>query len=152
MWPSLIETAKKGGIDVIETYVFWNGHEPSPGNVGFVWLNLHISCALNSVSTGVIVLIVGFTGNAVLFWWEVRPSQVLEAHPSCRTVLYSSNRAIRCRRMEFWVCYFLCFFISWIPFLPIGNASEREGMERIFAAQPQCAIINYSSFLKNWCI
>ncbi|CAN6440042.1 unnamed protein product [Victoria cruziana] len=35
MWPSLIETAKKGGIDVIETYVFWNGHEPSPGNYYF---------------------------------------------------------------------------------------------------------------------
>ena len=24
MWPSLIAKAKKGGLDVIQTYVFWN--------------------------------------------------------------------------------------------------------------------------------
>ncbi|KAL5704441.1 Beta-galactosidase 10 [Ranunculus cassubicifolius] len=35
MWPGLIKTAKEGGIDVIETYVFWNGHEVSPGNYYF---------------------------------------------------------------------------------------------------------------------
>ncbi|KAK7273883.1 hypothetical protein RIF29_14947 [Crotalaria pallida] len=28
MWPSLIKKAKEGGVDVIETYVFWNAHEP----------------------------------------------------------------------------------------------------------------------------
>ena len=28
MWPDLIAKAKEGGIDVIQTYVFWNGHEP----------------------------------------------------------------------------------------------------------------------------
>lgn len=33
MWPDLIQKAKDGGLDVIETYVFWNGHEPSPGKV-----------------------------------------------------------------------------------------------------------------------
>ncbi|KAF7837990.1 beta-galactosidase-like isoform X1 [Senna tora] len=35
MWPDLIQKAKDGGIDVIQTYVFWNGHEPSPGNYYF---------------------------------------------------------------------------------------------------------------------
>ncbi|KAK7405319.1 hypothetical protein VNO78_06537 [Psophocarpus tetragonolobus] len=29
MWPSLIKKAKEGGLDVIETYVFWNAHEPN---------------------------------------------------------------------------------------------------------------------------
>lgn len=33
MWPSLIAKAKLGGIDVIQTYVFWNVHEPQPGQV-----------------------------------------------------------------------------------------------------------------------
>jgi len=33
MWPSLISKAKQGGIDVIETYVFWKLHEPQPGQV-----------------------------------------------------------------------------------------------------------------------
>ncbi|KAL0341895.1 UNVERIFIED_CONTAM: Beta-galactosidase [Sesamum calycinum] len=33
MWPDLIQKAKEGGIDVIQTYVFWNGHEPEPGKI-----------------------------------------------------------------------------------------------------------------------
>jgi hypothetical protein len=33
MWEGLIQKAKDGGLDVIQTYVFWNGHEPTPGNV-----------------------------------------------------------------------------------------------------------------------
>ncbi|PRQ23872.1 putative beta-galactosidase [Rosa chinensis] len=35
MWEGLIEKAKDGGLDVIDTYVFWNLHEPSPGNYNF---------------------------------------------------------------------------------------------------------------------
>ncbi|KAF7127525.1 hypothetical protein RHSIM_Rhsim11G0181200 [Rhododendron simsii] len=33
MWKGLIQKAKDGGLDVIDTYVFWNLHEPSPGNI-----------------------------------------------------------------------------------------------------------------------
>lgn len=33
MWEDLIVKAKQGGLDVIDTYVFWNAHEPSPGKV-----------------------------------------------------------------------------------------------------------------------
>lgn len=33
MWPSLIAKAKQGGLDVIQTYVFWNVHEPQPDQV-----------------------------------------------------------------------------------------------------------------------
>ncbi|KAI4327674.1 hypothetical protein L6164_020103 [Bauhinia variegata] len=35
MWEDLILKAKEGGLDVIETYVFWNLHEPSSGNYNF---------------------------------------------------------------------------------------------------------------------
>nr|DAD22287.1 TPA_asm: hypothetical protein HUJ06_023750 [Nelumbo nucifera] len=35
MWEDLIQKAKEGGLDVIQTYVFWNVHEPSPGNYNF---------------------------------------------------------------------------------------------------------------------
>ncbi|KAE8699435.1 putative RNA binding protein [Hibiscus syriacus] len=35
MWPGLIQKAKEGGLDVIQTYVFWNGHEPQPGKYYF---------------------------------------------------------------------------------------------------------------------
>ncbi|KAK3195414.1 hypothetical protein Dsin_026724 [Dipteronia sinensis] len=35
MWESLIKKAKDGGLEVIDTYVFWNLHETSPGNYNF---------------------------------------------------------------------------------------------------------------------
>ncbi|GMJ15178.1 beta-galactosidase 16 [Hibiscus trionum] len=35
MWPSLIAKAKAGGLDVIQTLVFWNLHEPQPGQFDF---------------------------------------------------------------------------------------------------------------------
>lgn len=36
MWPDLIQKSKVGGLDVIETYVFWNLHEPVRGQVCFL--------------------------------------------------------------------------------------------------------------------
>ncbi|OEL22172.1 Beta-galactosidase 7 [Dichanthelium oligosanthes] len=36
MWPSLIAKAKEGGLDVIQTYVFWNVHEPLKGQYNFM--------------------------------------------------------------------------------------------------------------------
>lgn len=33
VWPDLIKKCKEGGLDVIETYVFWNYHEPERGQV-----------------------------------------------------------------------------------------------------------------------
>ncbi|KAL2249385.1 UNVERIFIED_CONTAM: Beta-galactosidase 9, partial [Sesamum indicum] len=35
MWSDLISKSKEGGVDVIETYVFWNGHEPVRGQYNF---------------------------------------------------------------------------------------------------------------------
>ncbi|CAI0445323.1 unnamed protein product [Linum tenue] len=35
MWPKLLEDAKRGGLNVIQTYVFWNIHEPEEGKVSF---------------------------------------------------------------------------------------------------------------------
>ncbi|NP_001234298.2 beta-galactosidase [Solanum lycopersicum] len=35
MWPTLIARSKEGGADVIETYTFWNGHEPTRGQYNF---------------------------------------------------------------------------------------------------------------------
>ncbi|KAI9080626.1 hypothetical protein K1719_037383 [Acacia pycnantha] len=42
MWPDIIQKAKDGGLDAIETYIFWNHHEPArrkydfSGNLDFV--------------------------------------------------------------------------------------------------------------------
>ncbi|KAI5666236.1 hypothetical protein M9H77_16089 [Catharanthus roseus] len=35
MWPELIQKSKEGGLDAIETYVFWNLHEPVKGQYDF---------------------------------------------------------------------------------------------------------------------
>ncbi|XP_057859557.2 beta-galactosidase [Cryptomeria japonica] len=35
MWPGLIDKAKEGGLDCIQTYVFWNMHEPKQGQYNF---------------------------------------------------------------------------------------------------------------------
>lgn len=33
MWSDLLDKAKRGGLNVIQTYVFWNIHEPVEGQV-----------------------------------------------------------------------------------------------------------------------
>uniref|UniRef100_A0A2P2M5S2 beta-galactosidase n=1 Tax=Rhizophora mucronata TaxID=61149 RepID=A0A2P2M5S2_RHIMU len=35
MWPGLIQKSKDGGLDVIETYIFWNLHEPVRNQYNF---------------------------------------------------------------------------------------------------------------------
>ncbi|KAL2938303.1 Beta-galactosidase 8 [Bienertia sinuspersici] len=35
MWPDLIKKSKEGGLDIIETYVFWDLHEPAKGQYDF---------------------------------------------------------------------------------------------------------------------
>ncbi|KAI4386046.1 hypothetical protein MLD38_004016 [Melastoma candidum] len=35
MWPDIVQKSKDGGLDVIETYVFWNIHEPVRGQYDF---------------------------------------------------------------------------------------------------------------------
>lgn len=36
MWPDLIAKSKEGGADVVQTYVFWSGHEPVKGQVCYI--------------------------------------------------------------------------------------------------------------------
>ncbi|XP_027357087.1 beta-galactosidase 13-like [Abrus precatorius] len=35
MWPVLLDKARHGGLNVIQTYVFWNAHEPEKGKFNF---------------------------------------------------------------------------------------------------------------------
>ncbi|XP_021902002.1 beta-galactosidase-like [Carica papaya] len=35
MWPDLIQKGKDGGLDAIETYIFWDIHEPNPRQYDF---------------------------------------------------------------------------------------------------------------------
>lgn len=40
MWPDLIAKSKEGGADVVQTYVFWSGHEPVKGQVCYISLSV----------------------------------------------------------------------------------------------------------------
>ena len=40
VWADIIVKAKEGGLDVIETYVFWNYHEPVKGQVQY-WICIY---------------------------------------------------------------------------------------------------------------
>lgn len=33
MWSDILDKARRGGLNVIQTYVFWNIHEPVEGQV-----------------------------------------------------------------------------------------------------------------------
>lgn len=58
MWEDLIRKAKDGGLDVIDTYVFWNGHEPSPGHVpywNFIFF-FHLTKLIHSISYLIFIL------------------------------------------------------------------------------------------------
>jgi len=46
MWPDLIAKAKQGGLDVIQTYVFWNLHEPQPGKVPILYISSSVTPTL----------------------------------------------------------------------------------------------------------
>ncbi|KAF3783267.1 Beta-galactosidase 9 [Nymphaea thermarum] len=35
MWPDLIAKTKENGVNVVQSYVFWNGHEPVRGQYNF---------------------------------------------------------------------------------------------------------------------
>jgi hypothetical protein len=35
MWPYIMKMAKTNGLNTVQTYVFWNLHEPAPGKVDF---------------------------------------------------------------------------------------------------------------------
>lgn len=62
MWPDLIQKAKEGGLDVIQTYVFWNGHEPSPGQV-----MASFSLSHNYVISAKFYVVMVFTDSSHLF-------------------------------------------------------------------------------------
>jgi hypothetical protein len=99
MWEGLIQKAKDGGLDVIQTYVFWNGHEPTPGNVKRNHTRQLFYSAVIVMSyrnsNGI------FFGCAVLFRREVRFGQVHKDGPKGRDVCTSPHRSLHLWRVEF---------------------------------------------------
>ena len=76
MWPDLIQKAKDGGLDVVQTYVFWNGHEPSPGKVmqfPNASLNLFFFCfTCQKVKTKLILFFLTYFVKKFQYYFEDR--------------------------------------------------------------------------------
>ncbi|CAI8598442.1 unnamed protein product [Vicia faba] len=88
MWPDLIQKSKDGGIDVIETYVFWNLHEPVRRQVLFFFIVFPLSYCYSSV-----------------FYIAV--------FSSSRSICSSPDRSIRLCRMELrWFPSFVWLFLG----------------------------------------
>lgn len=113
MWPDLIQKAKDGGLDVIQTYVFWNGHEPSPGKVAqnrkimaFSFFFLAFTCILWMRSEeywitnlNVVVLLIA----VVLFWGELWSGEVHKAGAASRPLCSSQDWPLCLCWVELWV-------------------------------------------------
>lgn len=111
MWPDLIQKAKDGGLDVIQTYVFWNGHEPSPGKVAqnrkimassFSFLHSHWLFNIprySFVMINVVVLLIA----VVLFWGELWSGEVHKAGAASRPLCSSQDWSLCLCWVELWV-------------------------------------------------
>lgn len=66
MWEDLIQKAKDGGVDVIETYVFWNVHEPTPGNVPLLTPSCLSLCAFLGLCRVAFFFVSLFSSNLCL--------------------------------------------------------------------------------------
>lgn len=115
MWPDIIKKSKEGGLNVIQTYVFWNGHEPQYGKV---------KLALNDATgwTYDSPIYMKWFGRAmwlpatVQLWREIRLGQVHQAGAEARDVRDPSARSLHSSGMEPWVCIDdLSFLVSTTP-------------------------------------
>lgn len=68
MWEGLIQKAKEGGLDVIDTYVFWNLHEPSPGNVSCSFLVFFFPLFSCIISLVFVFSFIKLCSNIFHFW------------------------------------------------------------------------------------
>lgn len=103
MWPSIIKNAKDGGNNVVQTYVFWNGHEPKQGQVRCTYshaISNHSVALLWTVHKMNIRFWSGFFWDAVQFRGEIWSGEVHKAGARSRNVLPSSHRSLRLCRME----------------------------------------------------
>lgn len=110
MWEGLIQKAKDGGIDVIETYVFWNLHEPTPGKVNF-FLLFFLQLCFSFLHYVVWILMISFF-LSVRFWREKWFGEIREDDSQSWFICSSSNRTLCLRRVEFRVLpnFLSCLF------------------------------------------
>ena len=102
MWPDLIQKAKDGGLDVIQTYVFWNGHEPSQGQVCNFFVQIW-----NFYDVGFLAISLFWFGFflflVVLFWGEVWSGSLHQACEAGWALCSSPHWPLYLCWMEFWV-------------------------------------------------
>lgn len=103
MWPDLIQKAKEGGLDVIQTYVFWNGHEPQQGKV---IISFTFTFFLSSLFFWNF-LVIFFYGWIVLLWRKVWPCEIHQVGSTSWSLCSFEDWTLCLCWVEFWVisCY-----------------------------------------------
>ncbi|RRT60203.1 hypothetical protein B296_00042605 [Ensete ventricosum] len=101
-WPYLIAKAREGGLDVIQTYVFWNEHEPFQGQASLMHTYIYF--------TGFYMLLYcdlyRYTDCGILSVQVSRKTQPGEVHQTSsrsRPVCEPQNRSFHRVRVEIWV-------------------------------------------------
>lgn len=130
MWPSLVQTAKEGGCNAIESYVFWNGHEPSPGKVEISISSNYTVFAITTLGRycNISQMFVELSVHqffvccwlVVLFWRTVWYSEVHQDCSASWNAHDSANWSFCCGRVEFRVMLFLynpSFITNSVPFV-----------------------------------
>lgn len=56
MWSDILDKARRGGLNVIQTYVFWNIHEPVEGKVRMNILDFDFDSVIHNLIQLYIVL------------------------------------------------------------------------------------------------
>ena len=106
MWPDLIRKAKEGGLNTIETYVFWNGHEPrrrQANNLSLPMILYIIPAPTKEFLRVELNPAIFSLFCAVQLRGELRHRQVLQGDPACRDVRHSSHWPLHLWGMELWV-------------------------------------------------
>lgn len=102
MWPDLIQKAKRGGINLIQTYVFWNLHEPVEGKV----MNPNVFLVKRTIREKRWKrqpFYWKLCDIAVWIWRKIWPGQVHQDNPRAWPVCYPQNRTLHWGWMELWV-------------------------------------------------
>lgn len=99
MWPDIIKKAKEGGLNTIQTYVFWNAHEPLYGQV-----RLPPRCLCGDQLMPRIIELRIWLLATVQFRRKIWLGEIHQVGTSTRDVCDPSDRPLHSSRMESWVC------------------------------------------------
>ncbi|KAG8374237.1 hypothetical protein BUALT_Bualt11G0110400 [Buddleja alternifolia] len=154
MWPpDLIQKAKDRGFDVIQTCVFWNGHEPSPGKMENEYCKETMSLPRNALpcfNGGHFYLVPPKHAFSDVLVWTGDPGDTRtcrEYHVWVRRGLLSPTMSVPAA-----ICPFFCHAWALINLLHRSSAGDVRSSKcpsSCLAGQPQNRGVQCSAWISN---